>query len=822
MPIQRINFLSFVLILVLVMVTFQGIVKAQDTTPLLSKGAADTEKSSSLSISDLISFSTELSGRLSALQRNVELDFDLSGFEKDLAKTQEQLKVLSVKLKEIKADGRLGSQRLSELRVEIVELDKEFEKICKPFASHIKKVERWSNEWSQDKVRLLTLDSSLSKDESYKMMRPTIIRAKETIDKAKKLISDNLKLLLATENKVANTQAAMDSLVAEIAELLQSLRRDLFQKSAPSMFSSEFYGQFNTALSGDFLQGLKFISVSQWRILQRNTLFIMLQIAFWLISAVLIFYNRTALGAEPRLLFFAERPLAAGLLIGSMALFPYHEANLGMWQVVILAVVAFSVARLSRHLIVGLWRRRAVYGMFIVLIINELLQLYDLAQPLFRLYILIISLIALFLCLWRMPTTIRRDELRLYRWALKGGIAVCGMIVVANIIGYSALAAHLLLASLGTVLIFLLGWILIESGQGGLAWIFKRSSATRLSILEKNATAIIHVLSHLFNLLVGAFVTLYLLVCWGFYNNGAEALGSVMSMGFTIGSWKVNIGIILTVVLCLYGSLLISRAVQSILSEEVFPRRGLERGVQISMGHLIHYAILLVGFLLALATLGVNFTNITIIGGALGVGIGFGLQTIVNNFVSGLILLFERPVRIGDYIEIQGLWGEIKKIGLRATTVETFDRADIVIPNSDLVGNQVTNWTRTNRLVRLTIPVGVAYGSDVPLVMKILLECSHENPSVMSSPEPQVLFRGFGDSSLDFELRVFLSDIDYRLIAQSEILQEIDREFRLNDVEIPFPQRDLHLRSIEPPVTEAISSGSTLSKPTQNSEEETP
>jgi small-conductance mechanosensitive channel len=283
----------------------------------------------------------------------------------------------------------------------------------------------------------------------------------------------------------------------------------------------------------------------------------------------------------------------------------------------------------------------------------------------------------------------------------------------------------------------------------------------------------------------------------------------------------VNIGIILTVVLCLYGSLLISRAVQSILSEEVFPRRRVEKGVQISMGHLIHYAILLVGFLLALAALGVNFTNITIIGGALGVGIGFGLQTIVNNFVSGLILLFERPVRIGDYIEIQGLWGEIKKIGLRATTVETFDRADIVIPNSDLVANQVTNWTRTNRLVRLKIPVGVAYGSDVPLVMKILLECAQENPSVMSSPKPQVLFTGFGDSSLDFELRVFLSDIDYRLIAQSEILQEIDREFRLNDVEIPFPQRDLHLRSIEPPVTEAIS-GSTLSNPIENSEEETP
>ena len=223
----------------------------------------------------------------------------------------------------------------------------------------------------------------------------------------------------------------------------------------------------------------------------------------------------------------------------------------------------------------------------------------------------------------------------------------------------------------------------------------------------------------------------------------------------------------------------------------------MEKGVQISMGRLMHFAILLVGFLLALATLGVNFTNITIIGGALGVGIGFGLQTIVNNFVSGLILLFERPVRVGDYVEVEGLWAEIKKIGLRATIVETFDRADMVIPNSELISNRVTNWTRTNRMVRLKIPVGVAYGSDVALVMKILLECAQDNPSAMSSPPPQALFRGFGDSSLDFELRVFLLDIDFRRIVHSEILQEIDREFRLNGIEIPFPQRDLHLRSVD-------------------------
>jgi len=270
-----------------------------------------------------------------------------------------------------------------------------------------------------------------------------------------------------------------------------------------------------------------------------------------------------------------------------------------------------------------------------------------------------------------------------------------------------------------------------------------------------------------------------------------------MSVGFTIGSWRADLGHVLTAFLCLYGAHLVSRTLQSILVEEIFPRRRVERGVRVSINSLLHYAVLLVGFLVALAILGVNFTNITIIGGALGVGIGFGLQTIVNNFVSGLILLFERPIRVGDYIEVGGLWAEVKKIGLRATVVESFDRADVIVPNSDFISNQVTNWTRSNRIIRLRLPVGVAYGSDVPLVMKILLECARDNPSVVSEPKPQVLFTGFGDSSLNFELRAHVLDIDHRLITQSEILEAIDSQFREKGVQIPFPQRDLHLCSVD-------------------------
>ena len=219
--------------------------------------------------------------------------------------------------------------------------------------------------------------------------------------------------------------------------------------------------------------------------------------------------------------------------------------------------------------------------------------------------------------------------------------------------------------------------------------------------------------------------------------------------------------------------------------------------MRVSIARLVHYVFIFIGFVLALLALGFDFTKLTIILSALGIGIGFGLQSIVNNLVSGLILLFERPVRVGDFIELGERWAEIKKIGLRATTVQTFDEADVIIPNADLVSNQVVNWTLSNRRVRLIVPVGVAYGSDVSLVMETLLASAGDNSKIAKSPSPQVLFLNFGESSLDFELRVWVLDADNRLVVSSELHQEIDRRFREAKIEISFPQQDLHLRSAD-------------------------
>jgi len=228
-------------------------------------------------------------------------------------------------------------------------------------------------------------------------------------------------------------------------------------------------------------------------------------------------------------------------------------------------------------------------------------------------------------------------------------------------------------------------------------------------------------------------------------------------------------------------------------------------GVRVSVNRLIQYAFVLVGVLLASSLLGFGMDRVTILAGAFGVGIGFGLQTIVNNFVSGLILLFERPIKVGDVVDVDGQWAVVKTVGLRATVVQTFGRAEVILPNSELVSGRVTNLTLGDRINRVAIPVGVAYGSDVSKVMQILGEVARANLRVRENPEPQALFMAFGASSLDFEVRVYV-DLDDVIVVRSEILQEIDRRFRLAEIEIPFPQRDLHLRTVDERARSALAS----------------
>jgi small-conductance mechanosensitive channel len=223
------------------------------------------------------------------------------------------------------------------------------------------------------------------------------------------------------------------------------------------------------------------------------------------------------------------------------------------------------------------------------------------------------------------------------------------------------------------------------------------------------------------------------------------------------------------------------------------------QGARDALVTIVGYVMFIVALLAGMSAAGFDFGNIAIIAGALSVGIGFGLQNIVNNFVSGLIILFERPIRKGDWIVVGGTEGVVKDIQIRSTRIETFDRADVIVPNSELISNQVTNWVLSSSSGRAIIPVGVAYGTDTEKVRDILMSVAEENEDVAKTryvPEPRVLFREFGDSSLNFELRVFLHNVDSRLSVISDLNFAIDKAFREQGIEIPFPQRDLHVKNL--------------------------
>ena len=275
------------------------------------------------------------------------------------------------------------------------------------------------------------------------------------------------------------------------------------------------------------------------------------------------------------------------------------------------------------------------------------------------------------------------------------------------------------------------------------------------------------------------------------------ALSRVLSadLGLGLAETGVHLGDVLAFFIILWLSWVVARFVSFVLQEEIFPRLHMKEGVPFALTTFTRYAIIAVGFIAAMSVLGIPLDRVTIILSALGVGIGFGLQGIVNNVVSGFILLTERPIRLRDKVEIEGVLGNVSNIGIRASTIRTFDGAEVIVPNGDLVSQRVVNWTLSARQQRVTIPVGVAYGTDPNRVLSILRKVAAANDKVFKSPAPLALFRGFGESSLDFELRIFMDPSDV-LDVPSAVSVAINQALMDAGIEIPFPQRDLHLRGM--------------------------
>ena len=288
-----------------------------------------------------------------------------------------------------------------------------------------------------------------------------------------------------------------------------------------------------------------------------------------------------------------------------------------------------------------------------------------------------------------------------------------------------------------------------------------------------------------------------LMLQWGFSGADIRDWFTSILFGMEVGQFRISLARILLGIILFIALLFATRLFQRWLREKALQQTRMDPGIVNSIDTVVGYACIAFAALLAISYAGFDITNLAIVAGALSVGIGFGLQSIVNNFVSGLILLIERPIKVGDRIVVGDQQGLVRRISVRATEIETFDRASLIVPNSELITGRVLNWTHRDSLVAVSVRVGVSYASDPDQVIGILLKCAEENPDVLRFPEPSAVLENFADSSLAFHLRVSVPDIGKAVAVQSALRIAIFKALRAAEIEIPFNQIDVNLRDLD-------------------------
>jgi small-conductance mechanosensitive channel len=394
----------------------------------------------------------------------------------------------------------------------------------------------------------------------------------------------------------------------------------------------------------------------------------------------------------------------------------------------------------------------------------------------------------------RLPALAQSDRLRALRVVANLLLLLLAATLAATALGYVRLARLLASGILGSAYLALGLAGVVRVTTGLVALLFRMWPVRRLQmvahhrdLLERRARRV----------LIWLAVGTWLLRTLDHVGLLGPMLGTgqaVLSARLERGALKISVEDLLAFVLTLWLAHLLSAFLRFALEEEVYPRIGLARGLSYALSSLLNYGVLTLGVMAGLAVLGLDLTKLTVLAGAFGVGIGFGLQSMVNNFVSGLILLFERPIHVGDTIEAGDILGNVRRIGIRASTVRTWQGAEIVVPNAQLITERVTNWTLSDRQRRIDLPVGVNYAANPKTVMDMLEAVARAHPRVLRQPAPQAFFTGFGDSSINFELRAWTDQFEQWFQIRSELATAVyDAVTQAAGVSFPFPQREVRI-----------------------------
>ena len=715
-----------------------------------------------------------------------------------LSSQQSDYKKIAAQMKALPSE-RVPVSQMLKIRNWIGTLRNQQDNQLASLSEPLKRLEEQRNEWSERQDFWEGWQASLAEEQDIST-RETFSQAQETISSILGRITATSADLLALQQEIFSRQEQIIAWETQLETAIGKARSETFRRNAHALFNKDFYEQLNADMWDEMKLNVANLVVIPTGYLQTYGWVPLLQIIIFIVVATLLHLRtrrKEEINEEWAFLFY--HPVAGALFVSlfiggiimtsPIALWRWGQIILGTLSATVLITAMLNRPRLRRVIMV-------LAGLFIV---SETLRTIGLPQPLYRLFLVIVCITATPLCYFAAKRQIKRNDNRLDLLAVAFyfGTAVGLAGFITQVFGFATLTANLIDATLGTVFIWLFAHMALHLGEGGVASFINAEWVRERNFIQQLGKQTEMRIKTLLRIIVYVYTLLSLAVIWKIYPSIDNAWGSIMSISFSYGEFDLSLETVFLVLCILYLSIIFSWVLQATLDTQVLTPRGMDIGVRDSIKRLMHYSLVLIGFTIALSIAGIELEKFAILVGALGVGIGFGLQNIVNNFISGLILLFERPVKVGDTINIDDQWGTITKIGLRSTIFETLDRSEIIVPNSDLISQKVTNWTLSSKVSRIVLPVGVAYGSPLEKVLDILLDVAKKHPDILSYPETSAIFTGFGDSSIDFELRVWIMDVKQRLRIKSEIGIAIDHAFKDAGITIPFPQRDLHLRSIE-------------------------
>lgn len=602
---------------------------------------------------------------------------------------------------------------------------------------------------------------------------------------------------------------------ATVAAAIDYIDNRLLKVDAPPIWAVRVSGQNNSSLLKTVSEGLD-LEVSfakQYAEADPSARRIFNILPYVLLAALLwlAWRERERLratpGAVPRLAL--QRPLSTWLLLWMVSILVLQpNAPLIAHQFAMIAALV-PVLRLlppqGRRLL-GPWP----YAASVFYLLERVSFVFLLADvAIYRWYCLILTLLCLLSTFWllwraRKRTHHTRPE-QLVRVLAWGSVLLLVISLLCNVFGNASMAEMLTSGIIDSGYMALVIYAAVNVFTTLLTLLFGWLSRSPMRVMQQHGPALLSLSLRV--LVLGA------VVGWlAFALNRFRVFRPLYAFGQSLvthrisyGELSISLGHVLVFFLAVFLAYWLARAVRFVLQEEVLTRMSLPRGVDNSIASLSYYALLLLGLLAALSAAGLKVGQLTVLFGALGVGIGLGLQDVVKNFVSGLILMFERPVNPGDVVDISGTVGRVHDIGMRATTVKTFEGADVVVPNGMLLSDKLTNWTLRDRNRRVDIDVGVAYGSNIAQVNQLLLTATRETEGIANVPAPAVLFLGLGPSALNFAVRAWTREFDNWSQVRSDLLTRIYADLQAADIEIPFPQQDLHVRSIAPEVLAALS-----------------